>query len=69
LKPNEGRHKSERLSSHSGRRYFATVLGNTAGMTTKQLMALGGWESPEVALTYVETNEEELDEFVESANF
>ena len=69
LKANEGRHKSERLSSHSGRRYFATVLGNTAGMTTKQLMALGGWESPDVALTYVETNEAHLDEFIEVADF
>jgi len=66
--PNEGRHESERLSSHSGRRYFATVLGNTAGMTTKQLMALGGWESPEVALSYVETNEHVLDEHLGHAD-
>jgi hypothetical protein len=37
-------------------------------MTTKQLMALGGWESPEVALSYVETNEHVLDEFLGHAD-
>ena len=51
-------------SSHSGRRYFATKLGNTAGITTKQMMALGGWSQPNVAMQYVETNEEQLDELV-----
>lgn len=54
-------------SSHSGRRYFATKLGNTPGITTKQMMALGGWESPDVAMTYVETNDEQLDDLVARA--
>ena len=51
-------------SSHSGRRYFATKLGNTPGITTKQMMALGGWSQPNVAIQYVETNDEQLDELV-----
>ena len=51
-------------SSHSGRRYFATKLGNTPGITTKQMMALGGWSQPNVAMQYVETNDEQLDELV-----
>jgi len=51
-------------SSHSGRRYFATKLGNTPGITTKQMMSLGGWSNPEVAMQYVETNEEQLDDLV-----
>ena len=51
-------------SSHSGRRYFATKLGNTPGITTKQMMALGGWNQPNIAMQYVETNEEQLDELV-----
>ena len=51
-------------SSHSGRRYFATQLGNTPGITTKQMMVLGGWSQPNVAMEYVETNDEQLDELV-----
>jgi len=51
-------------SSHSGRRYLATKLGNTPGITTKQMMSLGGWSNPEVAMQYVETNEEQLDDLV-----
>ena len=43
---------------------FATKLGNTPGITTKQMMALGGWSQPNVAMQYVETNEEQLDELV-----
>jgi len=54
-------------SSHSGRRYFATKLGNTAGITTKQLMALGGWTQPNVAMQYIEVNDEQLDELVDRA--
>lgn len=64
---NEGRKKEKRLSSHSGRRYFATKLGNTPGITTKQMMALGGWESPDVAMRYVEVNDEQLDDLVARA--
>ena len=67
LKPNEGRKVENRLTSHSGRRYFATKLGNTPGITTKQMMALGGWESPDVAMRYVEVNEEQLDDLVARA--
>jgi integrase/recombinase XerD len=51
-------------SSHSGRRYFATKLGNTPGITTKQMMALGGWSQANIAMQYVETNDEQLDELV-----
>ena len=54
-------------SSHSGRRYFATKLGNTPGITTRQMMALGGWSSSDVAMQYVETNEEQLDDLVARA--
>ena len=67
LKPNDGRKVENRLTSHSGRRYFATKLGNTPGITTKQMMALGGWESPDVAMRYVEVNEEQLDDPVARA--
>ena len=67
LKPNDGRKVENRLTSHSGRRYFATKLGNTPGITTKQMMALGGWESPDVAMRYVEVNEEQLDDLVARA--
>ena len=49
-------------SSHSGRRYFATKLGNTPGITTRQMMALGGWSQTNVAMQYFETNEEQLDD-------
>ena len=55
-------------SSHSGRRYFATKLGNTPGITTKQMMALGGWSQPNVAMQYVETNDEQLDDLVGRAS-
>ena len=55
-------------SSHSGRRYFATKLGNTPGITTKQMMALGGWNQPNIAMQYVETNDEQLDELVGKAS-
>jgi integrase/recombinase XerD len=54
-------------TSHSGRRYFATKLGNTPGITTRQMMALGGWSSPDVAMGYIETNEEQLDDLVARA--
>ena len=64
---NENRTKVRKLSSHSGRRYFATVLGNTPGITTKQLMELGGWKSPDVAMHYVESNDEHLDKLVNNA--
>ena len=64
---NENRTKVRKLSSHSGRRYFATVLGNTPGITTKQLMELGGWKSPNVAMLYVESNDEHLDSLVGNA--
>ena len=55
-------------SSHSGRRYFATKLGNTPGITTRQMMALGGWSEPNVAMQYIETNEEQLDDLVGRAS-
>jgi len=55
-------------SSHSGRRYFATKLGNTPGITTKQMMSLGGWSQPSVAMQYVETNDEQLDDLVGRAS-
>jgi len=64
---NEGRNTEKRLSSHSGRRYFATKLGNTPGITTRQMMALGGWESPDVAMRYIEVNEDQLDDLVSRA--
>jgi len=54
-------------SSHSGRRYFATKLGNTPGITTRQLMELGGWSRPDVAMQYVEANEEQLHDLVSRA--
>ena len=52
-------------SSHSGRRYFATKMGNNPHMTTAKLMKLGGWKSPDIAMAYVEANEEEIDLLVE----
>jgi len=55
-------------SSHSGRRYFATKLGNTPGITTRQMMSLGGWSSSQVAMQYVEINDEQLDELVGRAS-
>ena len=64
---NEGKKPENKLKSHSGRRYFATKLGNTPGITTKQMMSLGGWESPDVAMQYIETNEEQLDDLVARA--
>jgi len=56
-----------KCSTHSGRRYWATKLGNTPGITTKQMMRLGGWSQPNVAMTYVETNDEQLDELIDRA--
>lgn len=51
-------------SSHSGRRYWATKLANTPGINAKRLMSLGGWSSPAIAMEYIETNIDDLDELV-----
>lgn len=64
---NKDRDTHNKFKSHSGRRYFATVLGNTAGITTRQMMELGGWKSPDVALQYVDVNHKQLDDLVERA--
>ena len=47
------------LSSHSGRRYFATKLGKEV-QSAKELQEYGGWKSVQMAYHYVETNEEEM---------
>lgn len=51
-------------SSHSGRRYWATKLANTPGINPKKLMSLGGWSSPSMAMEYIDTNEDDLDDLV-----
>ena len=56
------------FTNPSGGRYFATKLGNTPGITTRQMMALGGWSEPNVAMQYIETNEEQLDDLVGRAS-
>ena len=47
------------LSSHSGRRYFATKLGREV-TSAKELQEYGGWKSVNMAYHYVDTNEEEM---------
>ena len=47
------------LSSHSGRRYFATKLGKEVS-TVKELQEYGGWKSVQTAMLYVDTNEDEM---------
>jgi len=56
------------LSSHSGRRYFATMLGREVN-NAKELQEYGGWKSIQMAYRYVETNEKEMKERLNKATW
>ena len=56
------------LSSHSGRRYFATKLGSEVN-NAKELQEYGGWKSIQMAYKYVETNEEEMKDRLNKATW
>ena len=57
------------LSSHSGRRYFATMLGRTEGMNAKELQDYGGWKSVAMAYHYVEVNPKKQKDRLEQATW
>lgn len=56
------------LSSHSGRRYFATKLGREVNHA-KELQEYGGWKSIQMAYHYVENNEEEMKDRLNKATW
>ena len=64
------RHGLYSLSSHSGRRYFATMLKEEfPDMNAKELQDYGGWKSIAMAYRYIEVNPKKQQDRLKKATF
>ena len=64
------RHGLHTLSSHSGRRYFATMLREEfPDMNAKELQDYGGWKSIAMAYQYIEVSPKKQQDRLKKATF